>query len=194
MYFIWNKNKNTSTSWSLNFCSCIYVSFSIPCAHNMPNILRLCTIVRCKAVIDELYLVCRNLNCAFFAITPNSWFPWYHNKIYVLPKRALKFFNLPMQSTFRVQTCVEFMNLLWPWHLLKVLNLNTIWLPCVTIKIEFLPLQSIAINYRHLQAKQLQSSLHKHPVKLKKKVQNGPTFEQQSGHPCCTLCKHYHPQ
>jgi hypothetical protein len=55
-------------------------------------------------------------------------------------------------------------------------------------------LQSIAVDYHHLQAEQLQSSNHKDCVKLKKKVHDNLTFDQQSGHPCRTLCKHCHLQ
>jgi hypothetical protein len=55
-------------------------------------------------------------------------------------------------------------------------------------------LQSIAVNYHHLQAKQLQSSPHKDCEKLEKKVPDNPASDQQSSHPCRILCKYCHPQ
>jgi hypothetical protein len=55
-------------------------------------------------------------------------------------------------------------------------------------------LQSKLNDYHHLQAKQLQSSLHKDYKKLKKKVQDGSASYPQNGHPCCILCRHYHIQ
>jgi hypothetical protein len=55
-------------------------------------------------------------------------------------------------------------------------------------------MQSIAIDYRRLQAEQLQANLHTNQVKLKTKVQGGLAYDQQSGHLHHALCKHCHLQ
>jgi hypothetical protein len=53
---------------------------------------------------------------------------------------------------------------------------------------------TIPIDYHHLQAKQLQNSLQKDCMKLKKKMKDGFASKQQTGRPCCILCEYCHPQ
>ena len=96
-----------------NFCH--LWEFPIHSIHNMPNTLRLCTTICCKVVVDDLNLVCRNLDCTFTIVSFSSWFPCCHNRICILSMWAVGFFNLPMQSSLRIPTHIELLNVFWPW-------------------------------------------------------------------------------
>jgi hypothetical protein len=59
---------------------------------------------------------------------------------------------------------------------------------------QILRVQSILVDCHLLQVKLLQSILQKDRTTLKKMVQAGPAFDQQSGHLHCTPLEHYCPQ
>ena len=96
--------------------------------------------------------------------------------------RAVQFFYLPTQSSFRILAMV-----LYPEQVVTLTLVGNIESVCNLATLDYnldqiLPVQSIPDDYCHLQAELLRNNPHIHHTKLKMKVQDGPVFDQQSGH------------